>query len=224
MLDPMELFHVMNRGVDKRIIYEDDQDRARFVHDMFEFNDTRRAVNSGRRAPGPTSDVARRSSGKQMLVDIHAWCLMNNHYHLLLSEKEDRGLSTFLKKLNGGYAKYFNEKYARAGALFQGRTKRVLVESEAHFLHIIHYLHFNPLDYVRGAEHWREGRISSARKALEYLDSYKWSSFLDYCGKKNFPSVLSHNLFQDVYKDYQASARAYVREIELSPLRNYFLE
>ena len=134
----MELWHALNRGVDKRTIFEDSQDRARFVHDLFEFNDEKAAQNTSR---SNMSNLRSRS----LLVDIHGWCLMKNHYHLLLSERVDGGITKFIRKLNIGYAKYFNEKYHRSGTLFQGRTKRVLISSDAHFLHILHYLHLNPL-------------------------------------------------------------------------------
>ena len=77
---------------------------------------------------------------------------MGNHYHLLLSERREGGISDFMRKVNVGYAKFFNEKYKRTGTLFQGRTKKVLVDSDAHFLHILHYIHLNPLDLLNGAK------------------------------------------------------------------------
>ena len=63
--------------------------------------------------------------------------MMKNHYHLLLSELVENGMSLFLRKLNVGYAKSFNEKYERVGTLFQGRTKKILIENDAHFNYII---------------------------------------------------------------------------------------
>jgi putative transposase len=123
---------------------------------------------------------------------------MRNHFHLLLSERVSGGLSRFLMKLNVGYAKYFNARYGRQGSLFQGRTKKVLVERQAHFLYVPHYIHLNPLDYLAGFERWRErdkGSIRSVVEALVYLEQYRWSSYLDYCGKRNFPSLLTTSLF-----------------------------
>lgn len=220
----MELYHALNRGVDKRNIFDDDQDRARFVHDMFEFNDTRRAINSGRRIEPRIMNVGRRSSGRNTLVDIHGWCLMGNHYHLLLSERVDGGISEFLKKLNGGYAKYFNEKNTRVGALFQGKTKRILIDTDSHFLYILHYIHLNPLDFLKGSAHWREKGVSHANHALQHLEKYRWSSYLDYCGTKNFPSILTPDLFKDVFGRYRQSVQSYVRNMELSKVQNLLLE
>src|SRR3990167_293898 len=197
----MELYHVLNRGVDKRTIFMDTGDYARFVHDMYEFNDSKPTINSGRSFDPADAMIGfvNQSSDRTMIVDIHGWCLMKNHYHLLLSERVEGGMSLFLRKLNVGYAKYFNEKHKRSGYLFQGRTKKVLIEHDAQFNYILPYIHLNPLDYLKGAEGWRirsKGKgIKSVKAALHYLENYRWSSYLDYCGKKNFPSILTTDFF-----------------------------
>ena len=132
------------------------------------------------------------------MVKIHGWCIMKNHYHLLVSEEVDNGISTFIRKLNIGYAKFFNEKYHRSGTLFQGRTKKILIEREQQFNYILHYIHLNPLDYLKGASAWRvrdTEKIKSASAALNYLEKYRWSSYLDYCGTSNFPSLISTDFF-----------------------------
>lgn len=213
----MELFHALNRGVDGRNIFLDDHERARFVHNLFEFNDLQPALtvrNVDLRSPHLERD---RHTGRVPLVAIHGWCLMKNHYHLLLSELAEGGLTLFLRKLNIGYAKYFNERNHRIGTLFQGRTKKILVENEAHFLYILHYIHLNPLDYLAGAEGWRERSkdgIKSVREVLEHLNSYRWSSYLDYSGKKNFPSILTTDLFQEKSGDYTAALQKYLHDAE----------
>ncbi|MBI2612602.1 transposase [Candidatus Kaiserbacteria bacterium] len=196
----MELYHVLNRGTEKRDIFMDDRDRARFVHDLFEFNDTKPASNvaySFKR----NMDVGHPYIERERIVDLHAWCLMRNHYHLLISERMDGGTTTFMRKLNTGYTNYFNERYKRSGVLFQGKTKKVLIHSRAHFLHVIHYIHLNPLDYVSSAREWRNGRVADAATAKKRLEQYRWSSFLDYSGKKNFPSVLYPDFFRDAIGD-----------------------
>lgn len=218
----MELYHVLNRGVDKRKIFMDNGDRVRFVHDMYEFNDTIAANNTSRSLS--MNDIVSRSSDRDRLVDIHGWCLMGNHYHLLLSEKRDGGISDFIRKLNVGYARYFNDKHRRSGALFQGRTKRILINSDAHFLHILHYIHLNPLDFVAETAQWRRLKIRNTTQALAYLDSYRWSSYLDYCGSSNFASVITRDLFGDVFKDYRHTIRQYLRDIEIDDVLAYTLE
>lgn len=202
----------------------EDGDRVRFVHDLYEFNDVNSANNTtwkmtrrgallaDRNGPSPNNDLRGRYSRK-MLVDIHGWCLMGNHYHLLLSERIEGGLSLFLMKLNVGYAKYFNEKYSRHGYLFQGRTKKVLIDADAHFLHILHYIHLNPLDFLKGAEEWRAGAIRNTGAALKHLDAYRWSSFQDYCGHKNFPSMITKDLFAGVFKNYRKTITSYIADM-----------
>lgn len=220
----MDLYHTLNRGVDKRTIFEDSQDYARFVHDMFEFNSTERSRNSYR----SMCDVGRRTLKErevEKIVDIHGWCLMHNHYHLLLSEKVEGGIPLFLKKLNGGYAKYFNERYERTGALFQGKTKKILIDSDAYFLHILNYIHFNPLDMHADSGDWREKRITNADGALAYLTQYKWSSYNDYVGRKNFPSILTTSLFNDVFNHrYAESVEKYLNDIHTTNVQSLSLE
>lgn len=216
----MELFHALNRGVDKRTLFVDDIDRVRFVHDLWEFNDINDVDNVRHRVPLPKKDkgdvTGLRSPymEKERIVDLHGWCLMGNHYHLLLSERVEGGLTKFLRRLNVGYANYFNERYKRSGTLFQGRTKKVLIGHDAHFLHILHYLHLNPLDMLKGAREWRSLKIKNAASCLEHLEKYRWSSYLDYSGKINFPSILTTDLFKDVFGNYEKVLKSYLRDIE----------
>jgi len=228
MLTCMELWHIMNRGVDGKVLFPEEGDCIRFVHDLYEFNNETPANNTSLQLEKGNNDLRSRYSGER-LVDIHGWVLNRDHYHLLLSERVEGGQRLFLRKLNIGFAKYFNEKYNRHGTLFQGRTKRVLVSQHAHFLHILHYIHLNPLDYLEGSEGWRlrdKGNVRSVRTALEYLDTYRWSSYLDYCGKRNFPSILTTSLFKnkDVFEDYRSAVGQYLNEIELDELSGLSLE
>ena len=225
----VELYHLLNRGVDKRQIFLDNQDRARFVHDLYEFNDSVSATNTVRGLPPDSPeaimfDLVGRTSERDPIVDIHGWCIMGNHYHLLVSEIVDGGITKFIMKLNVGYAKYFNERYKRVGTLFQGRTKKIHVNSDAYFLHILHYIHLNPLDFLKGAESWRTLEIKNAKDALAYLNTYRWSSYLDYCGKKNFPSIITKELFSDVFKNYERKIASYLKDIEIDEIRPFLLE
>jgi putative transposase len=230
----MDLYHALNRGVDKRTIFLDDQDRARFIHDMYEFNSTEPAKNIFRKQ---MCDIVSRSfsprqegshftprEGKQ-IVDIHGWCLMDNHYHLLLSEKMEGGLSQFLRKLNVGYAKYFNERYIRVGTLFQGRTKKILIDSDAYMLHILNYIHLNPLDFMENTNAWRSRTITDHQAALDFLKEYRWSSYQDYAGIKNFPSILTKDFFQDVFgAQYTQQLEKYLQDIDTSEIKHLLHE
>lgn len=212
------LYHVLNRGVEGRNLFNDSSDYVRFVHNLYEFNDASPAIASERRHGldvGFTKPYMRKR-----IVDIHGWCLMRNHYHLLLSERIEGGLTLFLRKLNIGYANYFNERNERKGSLFQGRTKKVLISADSQFNYILHYVHLNPLDYLEGASDWRirsKGEIKNAREATKYLEEYRWSSYLDYIGKKNFPSILTQKLFSDSPRTYGENIREYLKDTEIEP-------
>ena len=147
----MTLYHILSRGVDKRKIFLDDRDYLRGIHDLFEFNDIELSNNLTHFFQKNPKDVGRpyiERKARKLLVKVHAFCLMPNHYHFLLSEIAENGISLFMKKFNGGYAKYFNEKYKRDGVLFEGRYKRIIIKNEAHFIHLPYYIHLNPLDSV----------------------------------------------------------------------------
>ena len=135
-----EYYHVFNRGVDKRIIYADQYDMDRFFKSLVEFNvvDPIGSLyeNSFLQLGGPTAKLSER------LVNIIAYCLNPNHYHLILEQLVDGGISEFMKRL-GGYAWYFNNKYERSGALFQGRFKAVNIDSNEYLLHASSYVNLN---------------------------------------------------------------------------------
>lgn len=223
----MDLYHILNRGIDGRKLFLDSQDYVRFIHNLYEFNDNAPALGSDRRNTPDANVGPRRSYIRKRLVEIHGWCLMKDHYHLLISELVEGGLIKFMMKINVGYAKYYNERYGRYGHLFQGKTKKILIEHEAHFLYILHYLHLNPLDYLTGATKWRErdkNTIKNTKEALEYLNEYRWSSYLDYCNKKNFSSILTKDLFGEMFENYQEVIKEYLKDAEESSIVDSILE
>lgn len=186
----MDFFHLTGRGVEKRDVVLNDSNRLRFIHDLFAFNDLNPVENYG--IPARRDERPKRS----LLVHIHAFCLMKNHYHLLVSEAIENGIALFMKKLNMGYTKYFNEKYERSGALWQGKYRKIPIVRDAHFLYVPFYIHLNPLDY--SMPEWREGGVRDVQKALKQLDDYRWSSHLDYLGVKNFPSITRRDGLQEL--------------------------
>ena len=205
----------------------DERDYFRFVCGLEVFNNKRpveifspqRDWLTEFREKGPT-----RSLEREMLVDIHGWCLMENHYHLLISEKADGGLKKFITKLNVGYAKYFNEKYRRSGTLFESRTKKIHIEHDSHFLHILHYIHFNPLDYRRDTARWRERALRSVRAARTCLEDYRWSSYRAYCGSDEFSFIITKSLFNGIFKDYRKDAASYLGQMRPEDFQHVPLE
>ncbi|MHB8710622.1 MAG: transposase [Minisyncoccota bacterium] len=186
----------------------DDQDRVRFIHDLFVLNDANPVPNY---ILNERKDERRK---RERLIDIHAFCLMNNHYHLLVSEKVENGISSFMHKMNMGYTKYFNKRYERTGVLWQGKHRKVLVQRDAHFLYIPFYIHLNPLDYTH--PEWRKGEVRDISGALAALQGYRWSSHLDYSGRHNFPSVIQCNEISHVLGTPSEYERA-IKEIISNP-------
>jgi len=222
-----EIFHILNRGVDKRNIFLDDHDYFRFIHNLFEFNDPSPVFNLGYFLNRNQSiDLrSRYVKRRKLIVEILAFCLMPNHFHLLIRQKEDGGITKFMRKLGIGYAKYFNQKYQRIGALFQGRYKAVPVSRGSHFIHLPYYIHFNPLDLIM--PEWRMGKIKNYKKAVKFLESYRWSSHLDYIGKKNFPSVTQREFLLKIFRgpeNYRKEVKNWLKEMDLAEIRRLILE
>lgn len=230
----VEIYHILNRGVDKRKIFLDNQDYFRFIHDLFEFNDQNLANTTFRTFYKVKNKVAERrtfdfTKGKRkprkLLVNIHAFCLMPNHYHLLLSPRTESGIPKFMQKLNMGYSRYFNERYKRRGTLFEGRYKSIFIESEPHFIYIPYYIHLNPLD-LKFPE-WREMKLKDYKQARKFLQGYRWSSHLDYIDKKNFPSVTQRGFLLEVFggtKKYEQGIEQWLKELELQSIKDFILE
>lgn len=177
----MEFWHLIGRGVEKRDVVMDNHDRLRFIHNLY-------ALNDRNATPNYILNVRREDYLREQLVDIHSYCLMKNHYHLLVTECIENGVSLFMQKINMGYTKYFNNRYERSGALWQGKYRKVHIQRDAHFLYIPFYIHLNPLDYVN--PEWRKGKIRKPSESLKSLLEYRWSSHLDYLGIRNFPSII----------------------------------
>lgn len=220
----LRFYHIFNRGVEKRDIFLDDTDKVRFIHDLYEFNDTSPAPRFSENLSGEDTP-----SKRNKLVSIACFSLMPNHHHLLLGETEERKRTLFVKKLHGGYARAFNEKHKRSGYLFQGRYKKVLIKNEQQLLQIVCYIHANPLDLWRAS--WKETKLTPDEliEALYFLEKYRWSSHLDYLGKKNFPSVIDKAFLEKVFGEYGGYEKFFVNWVrfyqkESETLKDFSLE
>ncbi len=135
-----EIYHIYNRGVDKRLIFGDSYDIDRFITSMQVFN-TIEPIGSIY-ANGFSQNLQLRFPTPK-LVEFITYAVNPNHYHFSLEQQVDNGISEFMKRLGGGYTNYFNEKYERSGALFQGRFKSVHVSSNEYLLHLSAYINLN---------------------------------------------------------------------------------
>lgn len=204
------VYHIYNRGIEKRDVFLNNKDYYRFIHDLYEFNDKKPVINTNfyfnqnLNYRGPTPIVRKRD----LLVDILCFCLMPNHFHLLLRQRIEGGISLFMQKLGGGYTTYFNKKYDRSGVLFQGRHKAVYVDNESYFTHLSRYIHLNPVDLIEPG--WKEKGIQNWEKVNQFLESYKWSSYQDYIGKKNVPSLLDKNDIIQTFNNHADDYKKFV--------------
>lgn len=134
-----EHYHIFNRGVDKRDIFGDQEDLDRFFQSITEFN-TLEPIGSIHENSRGGSTATHDTTIK--LVEFISYCLNPNHYHFILQQMVDGGISEFMKRL-GGYTWYFNNKYNRSGSLFQGRFKSVHIDSNEQLLHTSVYVNLN---------------------------------------------------------------------------------
>jgi len=222
-----QIYHIYNRGVEKRDIFMNDSDYSRFVYNLFEFNDITPAQNhTCKNHSFSFSEVElRRIEERNPFIEILAFCLMPNHYHLLIKQKVDGGIVKFMQKLGTGYTNYFNTKYERVGALFQGKFKAVLIENDAQLLHIPYYIHCNPLDLKYPK--WKERGLKNPKGALEFLGNYRWSSFKDYIGDENFPFVIEKDFLMSSFgnaRQYKKMMLDWLGETELDEITDILLE
>jgi len=133
-----EYYHVYNRGVDKRNIFEDLRDLGRFIKSIREFN-TLEPIGSLYELSFIKPDNTPKS---KTLVKIVAYCVNKNHFHFLLTPLVDQGVEKFMQRI-GGYTRYFNEKHKRTGALFQGKFKSKHVANNTYLLHLSAYINMN---------------------------------------------------------------------------------
>lgn len=139
-LSKTKIYHIIYKGIDNEDIFYDDNDRITFLNYLNECK-------------------------KEFQFKIYAYCLMNNHVHLVI-EIEDEILSNSMKSLSVKYVFYFNKKYLRSGPLFQNRFKSKCIENSKYFLDVCRYVEQNP----------EKANIST-------IQEYKWSSFHEYVGK-----------------------------------------
>lgn len=131
-----EYYHIYNRGVDKRPIFQDHKDLERFFQSIKEFN----SIEPIGSIFESTFDKTKNKRDK--LVEIICYCLNPNHFHFVLRQLTENGISEFMKRL-GGYTWYFNNRYKRNGALFQGKFKSSHIDSDSYLRHVSAYINLN---------------------------------------------------------------------------------
>ena len=161
---PGAIYHVTSRGNEKKAVFKDDRDRESFLRTLQHVN-------------------------KRYNWLCHAFCLMDNHYHLLI-ETPDGNLALGMRQLNGVYTQLFNNRYRRTGHLFQGRYKAIIIQKDTHLLEVCRYVVLNP---VRA-------------RMVELPDSWKWSSYVATAGEERPHPCLSTDWILGQFSQTRAKA------------------
>lgn len=168
-----EFYHLYNRGTEKRKIFLDKSDHNYFLFLMYICNTTKSIK---------LRDIGKEFDREETIVDIGAYCLMPNHFHILVHEKTEGGISKYMLKLMTGYTMYFNQKYKRTGKLYEGVFKASHASRDNYLKYIYSYIQLNPAKLID--KNWREDRKRNTAKLLDYVFAYPYSSIKEYTEKK----------------------------------------
>ena len=196
-----EIYHIFNRGVDKRKIFSNQKDLNRFFESMIAFNSVK-----------PIGSLFEQGFQKEKikkpLVDIIAYNLLPNHFHLILREIREGGISEFMKRLAGGYTWYFNNKNKRSGVLFQSTFKGKHIDSNEYLLHVSVYVNLNDKIPLGG----------ETAKLTAKLGNLTKSSWGEYLGDNN-ENVCKKDIILEQFKniaDYKEFAFSSLDDIRLN--------
>jgi REP element-mobilizing transposase RayT len=179
-----EYYHVYNRGNSKQSIFHDAQDYQRFVELLYICNTSKHFNLYDIRKYQKNLDIFLHDRSDS-LVAIGAYCLMSNHFHILITQIVDGGISAYMQKIATAYSMYYNKKYTRTGSLFEGKFKAIHLDTDRYLKYIFSYIHLNPVKLID--PRWKERGIVDTKKVHQFLDQYQYSSYIDF----NRPSRLS---------------------------------
>lgn len=197
------VYHIYNRGVEKRQTFIDKRDYRRALETLKYYRNKRPPVKLSRFLILPEAEkdkINHYIETEEKIVELLCYALMPNHFHFLLIQKIDGGISKSIKNFTDSFTRYFNTRHERIGPLFQGQFKAVLIESDEQLIHVSRYIHLNP--------------FSSSIVSKENLVDYPWSSLGQYLDKEDgicniemiksyFPSTEKYLSFLLDQADYQ---------------------
>lgn len=202
-----EIYHVFNRGVEKRPIFLNHRnylhflklvDYYRFKEPPFKFSHLKILSREER------EKILKELQEHQKLVDIFAFCLLPNHIHFLLKQLVDGGISKFISNATNSYSRYFNIRNERIGHLFQGNFGASRIEDDEQLLHVSRYIHLNP--------------VTSYLVGIDELENYRYSSYLEYLNKEkgfcNTSEILAFFKTPEDYKKFVRDQADYAKTLE----------
>lgn len=188
-----QIYHVFNRGVAKLPIFTNRRDYNRFLETIYYYQ-----------FQGPKPQFSQLNRFKDFnfeknkkIVEILCYCLMPNHYHLLIKQLQDNGISEFINKTSNSYTKYFNTKHNRIGPLLQGQFKAVRIEYDEQLMHVSRYIHLNPI----------------ASFIVKDLKEYHWSSYLAYIGLR-IDKICTNEFILAMFKTMQKYEQFVLNQVE----------
>lgn len=200
-------YHIYNRGVEKRVIFQDSQDYGVFLSYLKEYLLPKNEKELNERFSNPDISYKERDKILKLLrlnnfadeITLLAFCLMPNHFHFLVGQKDAQSIDKFMNSLGTRYTMYFNKKYKRVGKLYQGTYKAVMVTSDEQFVHLTRYIHKQALALQGDA--WKRGVQEQP------------SSYMDYVGKRKTDWVYPEEILAFFSKtNPKLSYEAFVKE------------
>jgi len=197
-------YHLCNRSNDEQPIFLDERDYTRFLFFILFcqspvpfFNISRQISYFVRHSVFNIPEITLNAILAKRYVEINAFAIMPNHFHICAQQKSEGGISRYLQRIQDGYARYFNAKYGKRGHLFQGPFRAVSVETNEQLLYLSAYIHRNP----RSIAEWRGKELK-----------YPWSSYQDCVQKNRWSELLQPSIFLNQF----ANTKSYGRFIETS--------
>ena len=210
-----EYYHIYNRGAHRGNIVHNETDRKRFLFGILYYQSPRQFTNVQRIVEGysplsgfPVSEQALDEVLQTRIVDLVCFCLMPNHFHLLVRERTEGGISSYMGRIMNAYTHYINTKYERSGHLFEGRYKAKHIADNNQLLYLSAYIHRNP----RELKAWKE----------TYFE-YPWSSLQDLTEANRWGGLLEADIIADQfettpdsnYRDFVETSTAKIFEEEI---------
>jgi putative transposase len=203
-----ETYHVFNRGVARMPVFSTVNDFMRFldVVDYCRFANTKISFSHYKQLPIELRSemMSTLRNENKLHIEIFAFCLMDNHYHFLVKQLAEKGITTWISNVQNGYAKYYNIRTKRTGPLFQPRFQAVRIETEEQLLHVSRYIHLNP----------STSHLVSTENILQYV----WSSFPSYIAKSNYSFMNTEMILElmhgrEKYQKFVFDQASYQKEL-----------
>lgn len=205
-----EIYHVFNRSIAHQQIFLNQRDNQRMMELISFYIYKRPPLRFSHFVRLPPEQrvtfINKLKNNQKKQIQILALCIMPNHLHFLLKEVEDHGIATFMRNLQNSYAKYFNTKNKRTGALFQSMFKVVRIEADEQLLHVARYIHLNPI-------------TSYIIRHTHDLRNYLWSSYGNYIGLHKSDMISTEQILSffssvEKFKDFTVNQVDYQRRLE----------